>query len=730
MIAGSLVINWLIPEPFPGAGGDIGLFRIISYLAEFGHRCRVYVVAYDLMKDFSDEDVRAYLLEHFGSSRATYSRFLGKVEEADLTFATFWPTAEELLKLPNGGRKYYLVQDFEPAFYPREPNHYARAEATYRAGLRCITLGPWLTRLLRARYQAKVDHFDFAVDTHLYQPRPGKGTPQPRVSFYARPKTPRRAYDLGVAALGLVKERMPEVEICFFGTDHLEPAPSYPHRQCGKLSQVELAELISHSHVGLVFSLSNPSFVPLEMMACGCPVVELASERWNGILTDGENACLVAPTVKAVARGVIELLQDSPRREAQARQGIELTSKMSWRDSARQVESILEGETPTRLQPRSLALPSRNFRPKRYGLGAWTEHIYFAYDLVAQFKPALLVELGTDRGESYFAFCQSVVENRTQTQAFAIDHWRGDPHAGSYDEVTYEDVAGHNRRHYSSFSTLLRTTFDHALRQFADESIDLLHLDGHHTEEAVRHDLQSWLPKLRPGGILLLHDVAMRGRGFGVWKVWEELPPQGRSWAFSAPPGLGIWQKPPANQLPPLLESLFAQPNDQKTALLEHYADCYAELQAEIAGQWLDGSIRTAPMANETVIQIFWTRDGNYREENSTDVRIGHEEWKEVTVNLPTMEPITGMRIDFFSPLTKIEIAEIECRARDGAVLYQAKDAQAFAAISLAGNCLRYSLDPFAIEVTGVDPQLHLPALPPAEVTGVRMCLRVQVTTG
>ena len=64
----------------------------------------------------------------------------------------------------------------------------------------------------------------------------------------------------------------------------------------------------------------------------------------------------------------------------------------------------------------ALALPSRNFRPRRYGLGAWTEHIYFAYDLIAQLKPAAVVELGTDRGESYFAFCQSIAENGTATR--------------------------------------------------------------------------------------------------------------------------------------------------------------------------------------------------------------------------------------------------------------------------------------------------------------------------
>ena len=56
-----LVINWLVPDLFPGAGGVPGLFRIIRYLAEFGHECRVYVVAYNLMTTYSTEQVRAYV---------------------------------------------------------------------------------------------------------------------------------------------------------------------------------------------------------------------------------------------------------------------------------------------------------------------------------------------------------------------------------------------------------------------------------------------------------------------------------------------------------------------------------------------------------------------------------------------------------------------------------------------------------------------------------------------
>ena len=74
--------------------------------------------------------------------------------------------------------------------------------------------------------------------------------------------------------------------------------------------------------------------------------------------------------------------------------------------------------------------PSRNFHPQVYGLGAWTDNLPFAYDLIAVLQPRLFVELGTDRGESYFAFCQSILENRTATRCFAVDTWLGDQQAG------------------------------------------------------------------------------------------------------------------------------------------------------------------------------------------------------------------------------------------------------------------------------------------------------------
>lgn len=373
-------------------------------------------------------------------------------------------------------------------------------------------------------------------------------------------------------------------------------------------------------------------------------------------------------------------------------------------------------------------LPSRSFEPLIYGVGAWTPHIHFACDLVAILKPRLLVELGVDRGESYFAFCQAALENETGTRCFGIDTWRGDEHAGGYDETTFAQVSAHNRRNFESFSTLLRSSFDEALAQFDDNMVDVLHLDGLHTEAAVRHDLDSWLPKLRPGAILLLHDVGVRSKGFGVWKAWENLQAQGRSWTFHDGPGLGVWQKPPPNPLPEFLEQLLNPPSESSAALASYYTERGNAIHKKIAQHWRDGSIRNTPFAQQTIIQVFHSTDGSHSEENSVYARVGHEGWKDVTIALPPGAGAAPLRIDFVSALTTIEIASIRL-VSDDRECFSATTKADFDAIAMRGDAKRLPDQMLLrLQITGIDPQLYLPVIETAGANRLVLEMRLRVT--
>lgn len=171
---------------------------------------------------------------------------------------------------------------------------------------------------------------------------------------------------------------------------------------------------------------------------------------------------------------------------------------------------------------------------------AWLGHVPFGALLVELSKPEVLVELGSYYGHSYFSFCESVLQNKLTTHCYAVDTWQGDNHAGEYGNEIYLKVKNYNDRYYSSFSSLLRMTFDEALEKFTDASVDLLHIDGLHTYEAVKHDYETWLPKMSDKGIVLFHDTNVRKDDFGVWKLWEEVSVKYPSIHFDHSYGLGV----------------------------------------------------------------------------------------------------------------------------------------------------------------------------------------------
>ena len=179
--------------------------------------------------------------------------------------------------------------------------------------------------------------------------------------------------------------------------------------------------------------------------------------------------------------------------------------------------------------------------PERLTLPSpWVEHIPFAFYIVSAIKPKKIIELGTYKGNSYCAFCQAVKELSLDTKCYAVDTWRGDKHGGYFGDEILTELRQHHDVRYGTFSELIQATFDDAVNQFLDNEIDLLHIDGLHTYEAVKHDFEMWHAKLSDSAVVLFHDIAVKENDFGVWKFWEEIRQAYPSFEFFFGNGLGV----------------------------------------------------------------------------------------------------------------------------------------------------------------------------------------------
>ena len=146
---------------------------------------------------------------------------------------------------------------------------------------------------------------------------------------------------------------------------------------------------------------------------------------------------------------------------------------------------------------------------------AWKGHRGFAQRLIKALQPEVFVELGVHAGDSYF----TIVETMRGGKAYGVDTWAGDKHAGFYSDDIHNMVCTVNKQY--SFSTLLKMPFDQAAGIVSD-GISLLHIDGLHTYESVKHDFETWGPKVYD--VILLHDICVpENTDFGVWRLWDEI---------------------------------------------------------------------------------------------------------------------------------------------------------------------------------------------------------------
>lgn len=345
-------INWYFPDiDSPFYGGINTALRIADHLL----RTRGVHSRFVIQGDPNPEFFRSALAAAFPALLASEIHFLRgpddpdleRIPYADVSIATLWVTAYTVARATNTARKFYLIQDFEPSFYPAGTN-YALCEESYLLGLHGLCNTQRLLDIMVREYRATGGAFMPAVDPQVFHDRDRRPLDHDgpvTVFMYARPGHWRNCWEIAEPALVAVKRRFgSDVRIVTAGSWATPDDRGLGIEHLGMLDYRDTGELYRRCDIGIALTLSaHPSYLPLELMACGTPVVAFDNPAGDWILRDGLNAVRCRRTVDALAEAVGGLVDDPGRRVALGAAASRTIADRfaSWPEALDEVHAIL-----------------------------------------------------------------------------------------------------------------------------------------------------------------------------------------------------------------------------------------------------------------------------------------------------------------------------------------------------------------------------------------------------
>jgi glycosyltransferase involved in cell wall biosynthesis len=328
-------VLWVVPDWLNvWGGGHYTIFRFANYFAL--NNWDSHLLIYDNSRHSNGLALERELNSAVPNCRLKVFTSEGSLPDCEYNavVATTWQSAYWVKSFGRCSNKFYLMQDFESIFYPGGTS-YLQAEHTYSFGFYGITGGDWLKSIYQS-YGSTAMSYLFAVDHEIFYPiardeNEASLTLKPikKIFFYARPSTERRCFELGVAALRLIAEKYPEIEILIAGLDDIGSLP-FKAQKLGNLPIHKTADLYRECDLGIALSGSNLSYLPLELMACGCPVISNQGPQVEWFLKHMENAYLVPPVPSAFLHAFEELQSNTTLRSNMIERGLKDIADNTW----------------------------------------------------------------------------------------------------------------------------------------------------------------------------------------------------------------------------------------------------------------------------------------------------------------------------------------------------------------------------------------------------------------
>lgn len=160
----------------------------------------------------------------------------------------------------------------------------------------------------------------------------------------------------------------------------------------------------------------------------------------------------------------------------------------------------------------------KNILPSIHGWCSYEKAAKFV-EFITEQKPQLCVEIGVFGGSSLIP--QALALKPHSGIVVGIDPWKNDAALESmvdeankewWGKLNLEDIYKHCKENIVKYKVesnckLIRDKSENVVSNFHDESIDLLHIDGNHSEDLSYKDATLYLPKVKSGGFIFFDDI-------------------------------------------------------------------------------------------------------------------------------------------------------------------------------------------------------------------------------
>jgi hypothetical protein len=158
------------------------------------------------------------------------------------------------------------------------------------------------------------------------------------------------------------------------------------------------------------------------------------------------------------------------------------------------------------------------------------------------------VEIGVCKGD----YSKILLEKSTLSTLFSVDPWQNMSVDVYWDrnnvpqdenEERYQNVVREFKK-YGDKSKILRMTSKEAAPKFQDGELEFVYIDGNHSYEACKEDIQLWWPKVKKGGLFAGHDYVdgkVNESEFGVKSAVDEFVKANNQTLFVNPQPFPTW---------------------------------------------------------------------------------------------------------------------------------------------------------------------------------------------